>query len=189
MEGFRISVSSSALLGFSLLYFWDDSGIWAALLPAVIAHELGHAAMLVIFNSKLLGLHLDLSGFRMEYARSPGVPEEIAVLAAGPISGIIYAFTAACAGKNSGSEFLLCSAGISLVLSMFNLLPAPMLDGGQLLQSVFGAGFAEASGYITGTVLAVTGIFAISHGYGAAILFAGCCILIGTCKYGKHSII
>ena len=182
-------MSSGALLGFSLLCFWDDSGIWAALIPAVIAHELGHASVLVILKSRLLGLNLDLSGFRMEYTRFPGVMGEIAVLAAGPLSGIVYAFAAACAGKNSGSEFLLCSAGISLLLSLFNLLPAPMLDGGQLLKSLFGTGFAEAAGYITGAMVAAGGIYTVFCGYGAAVLMAGCCILIGTCKYGKHSII
>ena len=189
MERFKISVSGGAFLVFSLLFFWDDSGIWAALIPAVIAHELGHALALVIFNSKLLGLHLNLTGFRMEYAQFPGILGEIAVLSAGPLSGIIYAFAAAMVGKNCGSEFLLCTAGISLALSLFNLLPAPMLDGGQILQSVFGTGFAQAAGYITGAGIAVAGTFAAWGGYGAAVLFAGCCILIGTCKYGKHSII
>ena len=188
MRDFKISLSGGALLGFSLIYFYDSGGVIAALIPAVIAHELGHAAVLLLQKSRLLGLRLTLAGFRMDYAGFPGRGGEFAMLAAGPACGVFYAIFAAHLGSGGRSEFLLCSAGISLVLSIFNLLPAPMLDGGQILLILFGARTLEVSGCLTGGIITLAGVVAAAKGYGTALTLAGGYILMGTCKWAKHSI-
>lgn len=175
-------------MGFSLLFFFDDSGVLAALLPAVIAHELGHAAALLLLKSKLTGIDLTLAGFRIEYARFPGVWGKAALLAAGPLCGLLYALVTAMLGITYANGFLLCSAGISVVLSAFNLLPAPMLDGGQLVLIVFGPRTALICGYFTGFAAAVFGLVMAARGHGIALAAAGCCILIGTCQWGRLGI-
>lgn len=188
MEDFKISVSGGALMGFALLYFFDDSGILAALLPAVIAHELGHAAMLLLLRSRLTGLHLTLAGFRMEYSCFPGQWGEAAVMAAGPLCGLLYALVAAMLGEAYANEFLIYSAGISVALSAYNLLPAPMLDGGQLVRMAFGPRAALICGCVSGFAAAVLGLVMAARGYGIALAAAGCGILIGTCKWGRLGI-
>lgn len=188
MGNFKLSVSTMAMLGFSLLYFFDSSGGFAAMLPAIFVHELGHAVSLLALNSRITGLHLTLSGFRMDYTGMPGKLGEAAMLAAGPLFGFAYAIAAAMLGKTYGNEFLLCSSGISFLLSVFNMLPAPMLDGGQLLGLIINDRVVGVLGLLTSAGVMLYGLRLANRGNGIALVLAGCWILIGTCKYFDHGI-
>ena len=37
------NINAGAILLYALMYFFDDIGLTAALIPAVLLHELGHA--------------------------------------------------------------------------------------------------------------------------------------------------
>ena len=86
--------------------------------------KLRPAAVAVIFAALTL-LKL-LCGFAEPLAH-------IAAAFAGPAGGFIYAYAASLIARETGCAWLELSAGISLLLSVFNLLPVLPLDGGRIL--------------------------------------------------------
>ena len=73
---------------------------------------------------------------------------------------------------------LLCSAGMSAVLSVFNLLPSPPLDGGRIVQLIFGDKAAEIAGLLTASAVFLVGFAAFVSGRGAALFIAGALLLV-----------
>ena len=176
-----ITVSAGFLLLFAALYFFDDTGLLSSFVPAVVAHEAGHALALWLKGVKITGLHFSLSGIRMDYRGRMGLGGELLAAALGPLFGLIYAIAASFAGRKLGSEFLLCSAGISLVLTIFNLLPASPLDGGRVLDLALSSFLeyevAETVMFLTTLLTAIglmlAGLWYFYRGYGIALIPVG----------------
>lgn len=166
----------------SLLWLLDTSGLVSALLPAVIAHELGHAAALRLCRARVTMLRFEACGLRMDYGGCLSSTEELLCALAGPTAGAAYTLCSALLGRALESEFLLCSAGISLCLTAFNLLPAPMLDGGRALCALH-CGKLRQIGVITGAALLLGGTLLIRCSFGPALLASGVWVTIGSCKY------
>ena len=121
-------VSPWALLIFALLYFFDSQGFYGALLPAMAVHELGHYLFLRYAGTPVRRISLGLFGAEMDYwGELEGVRGFMAV-AAGPIFGFAYALCC-----SFGGEFWQFSGEISILLSLFNLLPVLPLDGGRIM--------------------------------------------------------
>ena len=166
----------------SLLWLMDTSGLLSALLPAVIAHELGHVLALRLCGTRVTVLTFEACGLRMDYGACLTDTEELLCALAGPAAGAAYALCAALPGRWLESEFLLCSAGISLCLTLFNLLPAPMLDGGRALAALRHTPL-RLPGILSGSVLAAASILLLHRSCGPVLLAAGLWVMIGSCKY------
>ena len=77
-------------------------------------------------------------------------------------------------------------AGLSLLLSLFNLLPAPPLDGGAAAAALFslwpggerGERLARLLALLTAAALTGAGLWALRRGYGAAALIAGALLTV-----------
>ena len=88
-------ISAGALLIFALAYFFDGSGLFAALLPAAAAHEAGHIAVLLACGARIRRLRLDIFGLRLDYAGSPGRGKllcAVLAVALGKMAGSLYYF-------------------------------------------------------------------------------------------------
>ena len=131
MRALRWEFSPWAVLALALLYFFDGSGLLSALAPAVLVHELGHAAALAACGAHVHRVRLGLFGIELDYSGALNRGETLLCLAAGPVAGLLYAL-AAC-GPGSSWEYLSFSGALSFCLSLFNLLPALPLDGGRIL--------------------------------------------------------
>lgn len=166
----------------SLLWLLDTSGLLSALLPAVVVHELGHAAALRLCGAHVTMLRFEVCGLRMDYGGCLSNTEELLCALSGPTAGAVYALCAALLGRALESEFFLCSAGISLCLTAFNLLPAPMLDGGRALCTLHCRKLRQI-GIFTGAALFVCGALLLRRSFGPALLAAGVWVTIGSCKY------
>ena len=94
------------------------------------------------------------------------------------MAGFAYALTASLIGGELDSVLLLRSAGMSAVLSVFNLLPSPPLDGGRMVQLVFGDKAAEIAGLLTASAVFLIGFAALVTGHGAALFLAGALLLL-----------
>ncbi len=132
MQGKKISIGAGFLLIMSLLFFFDDSGMFAALILSALVHELGHLFGIALLKSKVTGVRLELTGAAISYdSRRVSYFGEAAIALSGPLFGLVFAVIAASMAKYH--EDLLFISGVSFSLSLLNLLPARNLDGGRIL--------------------------------------------------------
>lgn len=178
MRRYHIKISAGGVLLLAALYFFMDARDFIALLLAAAAHECGHLAALRAAGCRIRGFSADAGGAVIERRGSAGPGWELICLAAGPAAGFLYALAASLAGGALGSGLLLCSAGMSAVLSVFNLLPSPPLDGGRIVQLIFGDRAAEIAGLLTASAVFLVGFAAFVSGHGAALFIAGALLLV-----------
>ena len=177
----KIEVSAGFILLAALVYFFDMEGLTAVFLPAVAAHELGHVLAIRMLGGRTVLLEFTSAGLKMDYAGYLSPRGELLCAVAGPAFGIALAFGASVLGRFFGSEYLLCMSGVSIILSLFNLLPASPLDGGMILSILLKAEIREAVLFVTtlltAALLIAVGLFTASRGLGAATIPAGIWLL------------
>ena len=173
------SVSAGAALFFSLLFFFDGSGLFSALLAAAMAHEAGHLLALCFAGARLTAIRLDLLGFRMDTRGALSRGCELLVALSGPAAGLLFAALASLSGRWLHSAFLSCAAGVSLLLSLFNLLPALPLDGGQALLALScSPRLLRVTGLLSAVALLAFGLYGAATGLGLAPLLPGLFLLL-----------
>ena len=169
----RVSVSPWAMIAGGLLFYLSDGRTLRLLLPAVLAHELGHLALAFLLGRRLLSFRIEISGLCLQYAGAAEPRQDAVIAAAGPVAGLLYAL----AVRRLGADGAL-SAGISLLLAMFNILPAEPLDGGHISCALFGAQRAKRISKLTSLAVLVIGLYCLFRGRGAALFLAGCFLLL-----------
>ena len=132
MGAVRWRVSPWALLAFAVLFYFDSSGLVSAIVPAALAHELGHLLALRLCGRRVRAVRLGLFGMELDYAPQMDSRQALICLMSGPAFGAVYA-VAAC---TLGGAFLTVSGAVSFVLTVFNLLPAMPLDGGRIVAAL-----------------------------------------------------
>ncbi|MDO4749773.1 MAG: site-2 protease family protein [Eubacteriales bacterium] len=174
------TVTPAAAVLFPLLYLLDDSGLTAALLPAVFAHEMGHFLALRVCRARVTVLRLDILGLQMDYRGVLDAGEEVLCALAGPAAGLLFAGAASLVGRRTGSGYFSCTAGISFLLSCFNLLPALPLDGGRAVLALCGGrrSMVRIGGIATAAVFLTAGFAFAVHGLGCAALLPGTVFLM-----------
>ena len=135
---FRLEISGGFLLLLSFTAFLCGGGnVFAAAIAAAF-HELGHLALILLQGSLPKRLTLDVSGACLRcYGPEPSANQEFLRAMAGPAVGLVLWLVL----HSSVNGFLSAAGEMSLMLSLVNLLPAPGLDGGRVLNAI-----------ITGTV-------------------------------------
>lgn len=184
----KISVSPQFLLLYALLFFFDNTGLVSALVPACAIHETGHMIALVLCGCGIRNIKMCVSGFTMDYSGVLSKKQEIFCALMGPFFGLLWSLAAISAGKSSDSVFLICSAYISFLLSVFNLIPTLPMDGGRVLCCVVGEKAAYTISTVLDVVLMLLGLYLISRGYGTALLFAGLWLILYSCKSGSDDV-
>jgi len=183
-ERFPVSLSAFAPAAL-LLYLGNPAEIAAFLLPAV-CHELGHVAAILLLGMQIRRFRLELRGFCIEYYGAGGALGQALAAAAGPLAGFAWAGAASLLGSRLQADWLCLSAGVSLLLSLFNLLPAMPLDGGRIVLNLScavlgeqkGARLCEAVSLFIGTALMGLGLWVMLRGKGAALLAASIWVLL-----------
>lgn len=180
----KVSVSAGAALLLSALYLllgWDMLLIIA--LPAA-AHELGHVLALRAQGAKIRRIRAEMTGLCMTYTGDLSPAGQWCAAFAGPAAGALYALAASFLGGRLGSTVLEKSAGVSIIFTAFNLLPAMPLDGGRMLISLLQAfpskaeAALEITGLASGIALLLGGLYMVCRGWGMALEIAGIWLLL-----------
>ena len=182
----RLRVDAASLLVLAFFVYFSDGRFLAALLPAVAAHEAGHLLALKLLGRRVRGIALEPTGLRIDCAGAADPRGEALAALAGPAAGLCWAWAASRLGARLESEILLLSAGLSLLLSLFNLLPAPPLDGGLAVSALCslrpggerGERLAKRLALLCAALLTLAGLWLAWRGRGAAALLAGALLLI-----------
>ncbi len=134
--GMRVS-RGALLLAILACGWWAWSfGPWLALALVVglVAHEAGHVAVMRAFGDRSSAFYFVpfLGGVaigRMNHAQDW---RHAAMVLGGPVAGLGSALVAGGLGWLLGNDFLLACGAFFAAINLFNLLPIPPLDGGQL---------------------------------------------------------
>lgn len=151
-----------------------------SLLVAVLVHEIGHIAAIYVLGNKVGNIRLEPSGLKIEYMGILSKKDELCSALAGPLGGLVFFFAA------KHFDALNLSAQISLIYSLFNLLPIFPLDGGRVLYinlaNKYGHSYAEKITHgislLFGFVFFTFGIFYMLRGDGNGMFAAGIWLLI-----------
>ncbi len=125
---------------FALVCICDTKGIfWSSLISAFI-HETGHIFMMIVLKIKIKSISFRAFGVDIvAQTRNTSRAKQVVILCAGAFFNIIgfvyfYVLYGVCHIEKI-KYLLLCN----LSLSIFNLLPIPVLDGGQIVYIIFSA--------------------------------------------------
>ena len=155
MSRCRVEITAGAAVLFPLLYYLDGSGVFSAVIPAVLFHEIGHCISARIYGGRILSLRIELTGLCLELSPFSSPTQEAVCAVAGPVFGLLWA--AACSFFQ-GAWWMRCR-DVSAYFSLCNLLPAQPLDGGRILYALLpNAKIVRAVSVCTGAVCAAAAV-------------------------------
>ena len=135
------------------LIFLSDFPLLRALLTAAAIHELGHVLALYLCGAEVVQLRVELCGLCLVSTSLSSSREEALCALAGPLAGLLWAVA-------SAAHWPIC-AGFSLLLSLYNLLPALPLDGGRALMYLTGnRRLLQAGGTLSASALLALALWA-----------------------------
>ena len=155
------------------------------LLAAALAHEAGHLLVFRLLGCPVRALKWEGRGLCL-VCGAPETPLEDCLAAlAGPAAGLVYALGAARLARSLWPDWLYLTAGCSLLLSLFNLLPMAPLDGGRILQALAGrflgevraARLCRAAGLLCLLLIGGAGLWLAARGYGLSLAAAALWLL------------
>lgn len=179
----RVNVRDGFWVLLAALWCVDEDNLIPLFLTAALVHEAGHAAALYLAGGRLRQLTLTACGAVMQAALPCGRFACAAVSLAGPAAGFALTIAArACGGWHL--------AGASALLSLFNLLPLPPLDGGMALAYLSDGGFPRVRGVLaalSGAALLLCGLLCLRNDGGCWVLLTGTAICISALRMKKCS--
>lgn len=188
MKKGRFSISIPTVLVLAFIYYLAPTDKLLAVLFPVCVHELGHILFLRMLGLRICCFRMELKGLCIEYRGYTGTPGHTLAAAAGPALGFLYALSASLLAWHYDSSWLELTAGVSLLLSVFNLLPALPLDGGRILlllsEALLGINRAtrltDTVSLVVGYILLVVGVYLMLHGYGLGLALSAVWLLLST---------
>jgi stage IV sporulation protein FB len=132
-------ISLALFIGlFYLVFKWNIAFI-LVLTGVILIHEVGHYLAMKIFKYKDLSIFFVplIGAFASGTKDTISQKQNVIILLAGPIPGVIIGLILYYYGLRDQSEFLLKTSKIFLVINLFNLLPIMPLDGGGIIKNIF----------------------------------------------------
>ena len=124
----RLTLSLAAVFAALCRYYRGGLKLLPTVALPVAAHELSHVLALWLLGRRITSFRLDAQGFKLAYSDDGSAHSDVMIALAGPLGGVLYALLA----DRAGIDWLEQSAGVSLLLTAFNLLPILPLDGGRV---------------------------------------------------------
>ena len=190
---FALDIRPGAVALLAGLYFLLPLRWCVRLALAVVVHELGHVAVLVLCGAEVYGLRMEACGLALRCAPPEGAVRTIAAALAGPAAGAgLFCIL-------RGLGYTAC-AELSLLFSCVNLLPVLPLDGGRALYAALAALAGERAaertldvlGLVLPVMLMVLGLALFAHGFGLALGVFGAWLALlqpgMTCQGAQHDV-
>lgn len=136
MDHKHLSISLAAVFLLLCLYYCGGITLLPIVAIPIAVHELSHILVLRLLGQKITRLSLDARGICMYYNGSCSAAGHVLAALAGPLGGALYAAAADRLSRAGGDDWLEQSAGVSLLLTAFNLLPVLPLDGGRVFSQL-----------------------------------------------------
>lgn len=168
MRHVRWFITPAGAMVLSLSIFLDENNFLLMLLPAVFIHECGHIIFLELFGYEIKSVGFSAFGFEIDYVGCLEGAGGFMSVAAGPLFGLIYG---ACC-QIPASDFWHISGGMSIALSLFNLLPLVPLDGGRLLMLIAAKQWESISRGISIALFVPAIILSLSKGWLSVLIMA-----------------
>jgi Zn-dependent protease len=123
---------------FYLIFKWEITYV-VILACVILIHELGHYVAMSIFKYKDLSIFFVplVGAFASGSKERISQRQDVIILLAGPVPGIIIGVVLYYFGLSDQSEFLIRTSNILILINLFNLLPIMPLDGGRVIKSLF----------------------------------------------------
>lgn len=134
-----VRFSPLAVAAFAAAVYFLDAYILSSVIIAAAVHELGHIIALNAARFRINGFAAELGGVRIDYSGENAPAFHALTALAGPLAGLGFAFLCSFSARVTGIRWFALTAGISLILSLFNLLPVLPLDGGRTLAAALSA--------------------------------------------------
>ncbi|MBR5479575.1 MAG: M50 family metallopeptidase [Clostridia bacterium] len=125
----KFFVGFDFILLIAVFYVIDSDGLFFLALIAATVHELGHIVAIKLCKGKIDNIYLGSFGARIQMKLYPilSYKREIIIALAGPLAGAIFGLLSSFMGNYT-------IAGFSMILTLFNLIPALPLDGGSVIK-------------------------------------------------------
>lgn len=187
-------------LGFFLLLaaLWLYRDIALPLIISVSIHEAGHLVGLMVCKATIEYFEFSLGGFSAVYDQKRlSYGQEAFCASLGPMSSLILAITSAVIGNIFSSNIALTTAGASLSLLIFNLMPISILDGGKVLHLLatrskgpyIADRFIYLSDLIISASLLILSLIMMAFGkMNATLTLVSASLLILCCKRDRFSV-
>ena len=156
MQKLNLNFSYSVVIFVALMIIGNYENLLVPLALAIVIHELGHVAAIILLGGTISSLTFNAGGLNISYnSNSFTYMQDVICALFGPLFGIFAAVIA----SNLGYKVF---GGISLSISVFNLIPVRPLDGGRILWSIITAfDFCNAERIVCFIEVALITIFLI----------------------------
>jgi stage IV sporulation protein FB len=126
------------IAAFYLIFKWEITYV-VILACVILIHELGHYVAMSIFKYKDLSIFFVplVGAFASGSKERVSQRQDVIILLAGPVPGIIIGVILYYFGLRDQSVFLIRTSNILIMINLFNLLPIMPLDGGRVIKSLF----------------------------------------------------
>lgn len=159
--GMRLSRNALLLAVVAFAWWGWSFGLWftVALAVGLVLHEAGHVAVMRLFGDRTSAFYFVpfLGGVaigKMAYTRDL---QHLLVVFGGPFAGLLSAAVAALIGWWLDNDFFLACGYFFALFNLFNLLPVPPLDGGQITMVTLRPFFTPKVQHIINVGLLATG--------------------------------
>lgn len=175
-----VSISPLAVAVFAAAVYFLDMYVLMSLLFAVAVHELGHVLCLRVLGLNIRALSVGGGGLCIDYCGQCTAAAHILSAAAGPAAGLAYAYLCSYLGLKLHVSWFRLTAGMSLILSLYNLLPVLPLDGGRIFATLCSVFLGDYRGGVLSGVIAVLvllllfafGLWLFVNSFGAGVMLA-----------------